>query len=64
MKELIPILLIISIGWLFSYLFWGSLQIYSMLVTSQLSPERGTGAHPGEASEFCLLVRCAETGLS
>lgn len=53
--ELIPVLLVIAIQWLFFFLllFWGSLQIYKTMLTFS-TPEHSTGAHP-EASELSTL---------
>lgn len=51
--ELIPILPIIAIWWLFFFLFsfWGSLQIYKTILTFS-TPEHSTRAHPGALELF------------
>lgn len=53
--ELIAVLLVIAIQWLFFFLFsfWGSLQRYKTILTFS-TPEPSTGAHP-EASELSTL---------
>lgn len=58
--ELIPVLLVIAIQWLFSplFLFWGSLQMYKTILTF-LTPEHSTGPHP-EASELFVYSQGAQ----
>lgn len=58
--ELIAVLLVIAIQWLFFFLisFWGSLQRYKTILTFS-TPEPSTGAHP-EASELFVYSRGAQ----